>query len=138
VILRDLPSGVGFALIVGAVAATPSSRILGGRVLASLGAISYGFYLWHVPILLFMRGHGLLPLDPVLGTFAAIGPVLAVSTLSWVALERPIIGWARERDARARDERRERERRRPVPASASGSGGVDRRAGGREVSTVRS
>jgi peptidoglycan/LPS O-acetylase OafA/YrhL len=136
VIVRDLPSGLGFALIVGAVAATPSSRILGGRVLASLGAISYGFYLWHVPILLFMRGHGLLPLHPVLGTLAAVGPVLAISTLSWVALERPIIGWARQRNARARDERGARERRRPAPAS--GSGGVDRRAGGREVSTVRS
>lgn len=135
-IFRDLGSSLGFALIVGAVAATPSSRILGGRVLASLGAISYGFYLWHVPILLFMRGHGLLPLDPVLGTLAAIGPVLAVSALSWVALERPIIAWARQRNARAREERHGRERRRPAPAS--GSGGVDRRAGGREVSTVRS
>jgi peptidoglycan/LPS O-acetylase OafA/YrhL len=83
-----------------------------------------------------MRGHGLLPLDPVLGTLAAVGPVLAVSALSWIALERPIVGWARQRNARARDERRVRERRRP--ASASGSGGVDRRAGGREVSTVRS
>jgi peptidoglycan/LPS O-acetylase OafA/YrhL len=136
VILRDLPSGLGFALVIGAVAATPSSRILGGRVLASLGAISYGLYLWHVPILLFMRGHGLLPLDPVLGTLAAVGPVLAISALSWVALERPVIGWARRRNARASDERRAPERHRPVPAS--GGGGVDRRAGGREVSTVRS
>ena len=135
VILRDLPSGLGFALVVGAVAATPSSRILGGRVLASLGAISYGFYLWHVPILLFMRGHGLLPLDPVLGTLAAVGPVLAISTLSWVTLERPIIGWARQRNARSRDERRARQWRSPV--AASGGGGVDRRAGGREVNTVR-
>jgi peptidoglycan/LPS O-acetylase OafA/YrhL len=136
VIMRDLPSGLGFALIIGAVAATPSSRILGGRVLASLGAISYGFYLWHVPILLFMRGHGLLPLHPVLGTLAALGPVLAVSALSWVALERPIIGWARRRNAGERDERRAHERRRPAPGS--GGGGVDARAGGREVSTVRS
>jgi peptidoglycan/LPS O-acetylase OafA/YrhL len=134
-ILRDLPSGVGFALVIGAVAAMPSSRILGGRVLASLGAISYGFYLWHVPVLLFMRGHGLLPLDPVLGTLAALGPVLAVASLSWIALERPVIDWARQRNAAARDERRARER--PRPAQASGGGGVDRRAGGREVSTVR-
>jgi peptidoglycan/LPS O-acetylase OafA/YrhL len=130
VILRDLPSAVGFALVIAAVAATPSGRILGGRVLTSLGAISYGFYLWHVPVLLFMRGHGLLPLDPVLGTLAAFGPVLAVSSLSWLAIERPTIAWARQRNAEAR-----RERRRPLPAS--GGGGVDGRAGGREVSTVR-
>jgi peptidoglycan/LPS O-acetylase OafA/YrhL len=132
VILRDLPSGLGFALVIGAVAATPNSRILGGRVLASLGAISYGVYLWHVPILVFMRGHGLLPLNPLLGTLAALGPVLAVSALSWVALERPIIAWARRRNARAREVTLK-----PAPAPASGSGGVDRRTGGREVSTVR-
>jgi len=130
-ILRDLPSGLGFALVIGAVAATPRSRILGGRVLASLGAISYGVYLWHVPILVFMRGHGLLPLDPVLGTLAALGPVLAVSSLSWLALERPIIVWARERNARARESTL-----RPVPVPVSGGGG-DRRSGGREVSTIR-
>jgi peptidoglycan/LPS O-acetylase OafA/YrhL len=140
-IVRDLPSGLGFALVIGAVAATPNSRILGGRMLASLGSISYGVYLWHVPILVFMRGHGLLPLDPVLGTLAAIGPVLAVASLSWVALERPIIARARRRNTRARDDHAARERPeiglRPAPAPASGGGGVDRRAGGREVSTVR-
>jgi peptidoglycan/LPS O-acetylase OafA/YrhL len=135
-IVRDLPAGVGFAVIIATVAATPAGRLLGGRVLASLGAISYGFYLWHVPVLLAMRGHGLLPLDPVLGTLAALGPVVAVSALSWFALERPIIAWARQRNARARKERQPREVvRRPAPASGS-SGGVDRRAG-REVSTVR-
>ena len=133
VILRDLPSAAGFALVVGAVAATPSGRILGGRVLAGLGAISYAFYLWHVPILLFMRGHGLLPLDPVLGPLAASGPVLLVSTLSWVAVERPALAWARRRNARPRDERRAG----GWAVPASGGGGVDRRAGGREVSTVR-
>ncbi|HTN25419.1 MAG TPA: acyltransferase [Solirubrobacteraceae bacterium] len=133
-ILRDLPSAVGFAIIIATVAATPSSRILGSRLLSGLGAISYGFYLWHVPVLLFMRGHGLLPLDPVLGTLTALGPVVAVSALSWVAIERPVIEWARRRNARGREAVRR-------PASAtSGSGGgsgVDRRGGGREVSTVR-
>ncbi len=136
-IVRDLPSAIGFAVIIATVAATPSSRLLGSRLLSGLGAISYGFYLWHVPILLFMRGHGLLPLDPVLGTLAALGPVIAVSALSWVAIERPVIAWARRRNARARDERPVREPR--VATSGGGNGGgVDRRAGGREVSTVRS
>jgi peptidoglycan/LPS O-acetylase OafA/YrhL len=143
-IVRDLPSSIGFAIVIATVAATPSSRILGSRVLSGLGAISYGFYLWHVPILLFMRGHGLLPLDPVRGTLAALGPVLAVSTLSWFAVERPVIDWARRRNARARAERPVRGRRevagRPVPvaATAGSGGGGDRRAGGRgAVGTVR-
>jgi peptidoglycan/LPS O-acetylase OafA/YrhL len=125
-ILRDLPSAIGFAIIIATVAATPAGRVLGSRLLASLGAISYGFYLWHVPILLFMRGHGLLPLDPVLGTLAAFGPVVAVSSLSWIALERPIIEWAR----------RPRSGRRSVDRRAGREVG-GREVSGREVSTVR-
>jgi peptidoglycan/LPS O-acetylase OafA/YrhL len=122
---RDIASAAGCALIIGAVASGPRSRVLGSRLLSGLGVISYGFYLWHVPVLVFLRGHGLLPLDPVLGTLVALGPVVAVSMLSWFALERPLIAWAARRNARARDERRAAERR---------SGGHDRRAGRREVS----
>ncbi len=133
-ITRDLPSGVGFALIVGAVALAPQGRLLGNRVLAGFGTISYGFYLWHVPVLVVLRGHGLLPLDPVLGTLVALVPATAVATLSWFAIERPIIGWAARRNERAREERRARQSRIAArAASGGGNGGVDRRAGGREV-----
>lgn len=126
VVLRDLPSALGFALIIAALAAAPRSAIIGSRVLASMGTISYGFYLWHVPVLMVLRGYGLLPLDPVVGTLVALVPALAVSALSWFALERPILRWTARRDRRAR--RRELSRR----------DGVDRRAGGgREVATVR-
>jgi peptidoglycan/LPS O-acetylase OafA/YrhL len=138
---RDVLSGVGFALIIAAAAGAPKGRLLGNRVLAGMGAISYGFYLWHVPVLMFLRGHGLLPLDPVLGTAVALGPALAVSALSWFAVERPLIAWAARRNERSRVERT-RPRTRPVPGaggafSASGGGGADLRAGGREVGTVR-
>ncbi|MBA3748664.1 MAG: acyltransferase, partial [Solirubrobacterales bacterium] len=99
-VVRDLTSAVGFALIIGAVAAAPRGRLLGSRVLVGLGTISYGFYLWHVPVLVFLRGHGLLPLDPVLGTLVALVPAIAVSALSWFALEKPIIDWAARRNKR--------------------------------------
>jgi len=125
-VLRDLPSAVGFALVVAALAAAPRGVILGSRVLAGMGTISYGFYLWHVPVLLVLRGYGLLPLDPVVGTLVALVPALAVSTLSWFALERPILRWTATRDKRAR-----------VVESGRGNSSVDRRAGGREVATVR-
>jgi peptidoglycan/LPS O-acetylase OafA/YrhL len=125
VVLRDVPSAAGFTLIVGALAAGPGGRILGGRLLAGMGTISYGFYLWHVPVLMVLRGHGLLPLDPVLGTAVALVPALAVSALSWFALERPILNWTARRNRRA------------VRAEELRRGGVDRRAGGREVATVR-
>jgi peptidoglycan/LPS O-acetylase OafA/YrhL len=133
-VIRDLPSALGFALVVGALAVAPRGRVLGGPVLVGMGTISYGFYLWHVPVLMVLRGHGLLPLDPALGTLVAFVPALAVSVLSWFAIERPIIAWAGRRNRRAREE----QRLTPVH-TRSGSGGVDRRTagGGREVSTVR-
>ncbi|MEA2223757.1 MAG: hypothetical protein QOH83_2133 [Solirubrobacteraceae bacterium] len=127
VVMRDVPSAVGFTLIVGALAAAPGGRILGGRLLAGMGTISYGFYLWHVPVLMVLRGHGLLPLDPVLGTAVALVPALAVSALSWFALERPIL-------------RRTARRTRRVAGAAEGElrrGGAERRGGGREIATVR-
>jgi len=121
-VIRDLPSAAGFSLIVAALAAAPRSRIIGGRVLAGLGTISYGFYLWHVPVLMVLRGYGLLPLDPVAGTLVALAPALAVSTLSWFALERPVLRWTARRNTRDR--------------AAELRRGADRR-GGREVATVR-
>jgi peptidoglycan/LPS O-acetylase OafA/YrhL len=125
VVMRDVPSAAGFALIVGALAAAPRGRILGGRLLAGMGTISYGFYLWHVPVLMVLRGHDLLPLDPLRGTAVAFVPALAVSALSWFALERPILNWTARRNRRA------------ARAEELRGGGVDRRAGGREVATVR-
>ena len=128
-VMRDLPSATGFALIVAALAAAPRSRVLGSSLLAAMGTISYGFYLWHVPVLVVLRGYDLLPLDPVLGSVVAFVPSLAIATLSWFALERPILRWSARRDKRARSsEEDEPELRRR---------GVDHRAGGREVATVR-
>jgi peptidoglycan/LPS O-acetylase OafA/YrhL len=124
-VIRDVPSAIGFALIVGALAGAPRGRIVGGKLLAGMGTISYGFYLWHVPVLMVLRGHGLLPLSPVLGTAVALVPALAISTLSWFVLERPILSWTARRDRRA------------VRAAQLRRRGVDRRAGGREVVTVR-
>jgi peptidoglycan/LPS O-acetylase OafA/YrhL len=136
VIFRDLPSAAGFALVVAALASAlraGGADRLGARALAHMGTVSYGFYLWHVPVLLALRGHGLLPLDPVLGTLVAFGPALAVSALSWFALERPAIRWAARRNGRGRAARRpdaEAARR----SAASGRGDGVRRG---EVGTVR-
>jgi len=104
-----------------------------------MGTISYGFYLWHVPVLMFLRGHGLLPMNPALGTLVALVPALAVSALSWFALERPIIAWAARRNQRGREEHHLQRLEAAQARKAWSGGGADRRAagGGREVSTVR-
>jgi peptidoglycan/LPS O-acetylase OafA/YrhL len=124
VVIRDLPSALGFGLIVAALAAAPRSRIVGCRALAAMGTISYAFYLWHVPVLMVLRGHGLLPLDPFVGTAVALVPSLALATLSWFAVERPVLNWNAKRNRRER-------------AAELGRRGADRRAGGREIATVR-
>lgn len=136
IVIRDLPSAVGFALLITGLAAAPRSRVLGSRVMRALGAISYPLYLWHVPVLLFLRGHGLLPLNPLLGLAVAIVPVVAISALSWVFVEQPVLRWSARRDARER-ERTNRARPERAPRPASGRGGVDRHASRPEVGTVR-
>jgi peptidoglycan/LPS O-acetylase OafA/YrhL len=72
-----------------------------------------------------LRGHDLLPLHPVTGTLVALVSSLAISALSWFALERPVLRWNARRNGRARE------------AELGRRDGVDRRAGRREVATVR-
>jgi len=94
-IVRDVPAAAGFAAIIAAAAAsTRRLPVLSWRPLALVGLVSYGLYLWHVPLLIWLRAHGLLPGD-VYGAFAVvILPALAFATVSWLVLERPAQRWA--------------------------------------------
>jgi peptidoglycan/LPS O-acetylase OafA/YrhL len=102
-IVNDLPAGLGFAAVaVAAVAGTgPAVAWIRARPLAWLGLVSYGVYLWHVPLLLFARRMHVLP-DNFLPTLAlALAAVLSVASASWYLVERPLV------------ERATRTRRRP-------------------------
>ena len=75
------------------------SRLLAWRPLVFIGTISYGIYLWHWPIIVYLNGArtGLStwPLD-----LLRIAATLALSTVSYYAVERPIRrahlrGWVR-------------------------------------------
>jgi peptidoglycan/LPS O-acetylase OafA/YrhL len=94
--IRDAPAAVGFACIVAAAAETlHPPRLLAAAPVAWIGTVSYGVYLWHVPLLLFLRAHDLLPLSPA-GAFAVVTPVaIAVAAVSWYAIERPFQARAR-------------------------------------------
>jgi peptidoglycan/LPS O-acetylase OafA/YrhL len=65
------------------------SRVLASPPLHFLGTISYGIYLWHWPIFVYMTaartGLSTLPLD-----LARIGTTLIVSTASYYLVERPL------------------------------------------------
>lgn len=61
-----------------------------------LGTVSYGLYLWHLPVLLLLKDRGLPPLAVCLLT---LGITLALSIASWHLLERPVSALARRGQA---------------------------------------
>lgn len=58
--------------------------------IAYLGEISYGIYLWHLPVLLSVR-KGIAPADPEAILWLTLAGVVTLSTLTWHLLERPFI-----------------------------------------------
>jgi peptidoglycan/LPS O-acetylase OafA/YrhL len=92
-ILGDVPAAAGFAAVVAAVVLGrgPAVAWTSARPLAWVGLVSYGIYLWHVPVILFARSNGFLP-SGFLPALAAVLPVvLAVSAASWYLVERPLM-----------------------------------------------
>jgi peptidoglycan/LPS O-acetylase OafA/YrhL len=95
-VLRDLPAAAGFACIIAAAArATAPPRALSARPLAWVGTVSYGVYLWHVPVILFLRAHGALPLNVPGALVVALPITLGVAALSWYLVEAPLQNRAR-------------------------------------------
>lgn len=93
--IHDLPAAVCFAAIVCLAASAHSPRALSWGPLTRIGIVSYGLYLWHVPVLWWLRAHGMLPLDPIAALPVVLMPSLAIAGLSWAYVERPAIAWAR-------------------------------------------
>jgi acetyltransferase len=103
VALHDLPAGLGFAAMILAVAAGRGFSLgwLRARPLASLGIVSYGFYLWHVPLILFVQA--MSASKPGAVTLAVLATPLAVAAgaASWYWVERPALAAVNSRLARA-------------------------------------
>lgn len=93
-VIRDLPAAAGFAMLI-CVAATRPPRALAWKPLAWCGLVSYGLYLWHVPVLLVLRAAGLLPLGVVGATIVALPVSLLAGWLSFRFVEAPAIAWSR-------------------------------------------
>jgi peptidoglycan/LPS O-acetylase OafA/YrhL len=86
-------SAVGFGLMIAAAAEGLGTAVawLHWRPLAYAGLVSYGLYLWHVPVILVLDERGALPvaLLPRLAMVLAI--TLAIATVSWRLIERPAL-----------------------------------------------
>jgi acetyltransferase len=105
---QDLPAAIGLAAVIAVAASSRDRRrVLASRPLQGLGQISYGLYLWHLPVIVWMRGHGLFPNDLALAVAAVLPPALAIAAASWHLVERPALDRFRGR---------RRERRRPEAA----------------------
>jgi peptidoglycan/LPS O-acetylase OafA/YrhL len=97
-VLRDLPAALGFALIVGAVAGAPlRSRALASTPVRALGTLSYAIYLWHYVAIMYLRARGEWPENLAAAMLLTLVLTLPVSALSWFAVERPALRWARRR-----------------------------------------
>lgn len=93
-VIRDLPAAAGFSLIVAA-AATRPTRPLEWRPLVWVGAVSYGLYLWHVPVLLVLRANGLMPITPWGAWLVGLPISLLLGWLSLRLIEKPAMAWSR-------------------------------------------
>jgi peptidoglycan/LPS O-acetylase OafA/YrhL len=84
-VVLKLPAALGFALIVAAAAAGRGAAVawLRARPLAWAGVVSYGVYLWHLPLILLGNHLGLLP-QPLPARLAIVtAAALVAGWASW-------------------------------------------------------
>jgi peptidoglycan/LPS O-acetylase OafA/YrhL len=105
---------IGFLLALPAVFGDPRRglprRVLGNPLLAWVGLVSYGVFLWHQPLMTPLLNHGgddIIPGMPFVSLLVSLTAVtLAIAAASYYIVERPIL--------RFKDRRR-----RPPPATAT-------------------
>jgi peptidoglycan/LPS O-acetylase OafA/YrhL len=75
----------------------PGRKLLMAGPIDWVGRISYGLYLWQIPIFRIIDRHG-TTLSSGTRSVLAIGGCFGVSILSWYALERPVMKsrWAKQ------------------------------------------
>jgi peptidoglycan/LPS O-acetylase OafA/YrhL len=91
-VFADLAAAVAFAAVIASLVLGTGAglRWLAWRPLAWIGTITYGLYLWHIPVIVFARGNGLLP-GGALSAFVALPLAVAFGAASWYLLEQPLM-----------------------------------------------
>jgi len=90
---------LGCALVIAHPGSWPGQALLGARVAAFFGVISYPLYLWHWPLFAFAHvWPGVIPTPAVL--FALAGVAVGLATVTWLFLEKPVAAKFRSRPYR--------------------------------------
>jgi peptidoglycan/LPS O-acetylase OafA/YrhL len=94
-VFADLAAAAAFAAVIASLVLGTGAglRWLAWRPLAWIGTITYGLYLWHIPVIVFARGNGLLP-GGALSALVALPLALALGAASWYLLEQPLMNRA--------------------------------------------
>jgi peptidoglycan/LPS O-acetylase OafA/YrhL len=90
-VLRDVPGAIGYALIIAACAQPVIGASDKLRWAESFGRWSYGVFLWHLPLLLFIKGHGLMPDSGFLTWVLLVAVAAAAGAATWRFVERPLL-----------------------------------------------
>lgn len=81
-------------LVVGVLPGSPwlGARLLSWQPLCTLGIVSYGLYLWHLPVFTGVQRFG-GGIPPVLRVGLALSITAFLTALSWYVVERPFLRW---------------------------------------------
>jgi peptidoglycan/LPS O-acetylase OafA/YrhL len=83
-------------MVVAAVAGAPlRNRALVAAPVRALGTLSYAIYLWHYVAIMYLRAEGWWPGDMLEALLLTLALTLPVSVLSWFAVEKPALRWAK-------------------------------------------
>ncbi|MEQ1787503.1 MAG: acyltransferase [Acidimicrobiales bacterium] len=74
-------------------------RLLAGRAITTVGQVSYGVYLWHLPILVAVQ-HQWPHWPLVVRATVAVGATVVITAASHLLVERHVVAWARRRTGR--------------------------------------
>jgi peptidoglycan/LPS O-acetylase OafA/YrhL len=90
-VVRDVPGAIGYGLIIAACAQPVIGSASWLRPAESFGRWSYGVFLWHLPLLLFMKGHGLMPSSGFLTWVLLVIVASAAGAATWRFVEKPLL-----------------------------------------------
>jgi peptidoglycan/LPS O-acetylase OafA/YrhL len=91
-VLADSGAALAFAAVIASLVLGTGTGAawIGWRPLAWMGEITYGFYLWHIPLIVCARGLGLLP-GGALSALVVFPVAVAFGAASWYWVEQPFM-----------------------------------------------